>query len=61
MLGVILIILNCNNKLSKQVFINGDSPQSRTRGLALQVKKKIWCFLFCKEDVTLLQGALKNC
>ena len=22
--------------------------------------KTLWCFLFCKEDVTLLQGALKK-
>ena len=25
------------------------------------IEWSLWCFLFCKEDVALLQGALKNC
>ena len=28
--------------------------------LSMKMKSVLWCFLFYKEDVTLLQGALKK-
>ena len=49
---------------SSQLISNKNSEKSLKKNLSSHSQLKLthlWSFLFCKEDVTLLQGALKNC
>ena len=47
-------------KIMKLIYLCGNDESVCLNPMMVQFCEILWCFLFCKEDVTLLQGALKK-